>query len=515
MMRRAPTRLFTSIVFGMLLGFFSNSVRADTPLSVGIPAQTVDAALAEFARLTGLQLVYLSNLTQARASQGARAGVSASVALTELLEGTGLSFQFLNDRTVRIFEVEPVSPAALPKTASAAKPHQGSRVPGLGKSEEQITVTALRGAGDLSDAAEVQSVAESVSMVSGYRLEAQKLEQLSDYAAYLPGLNLELGAVPSFVLVQLRGIGAMGNAPTVAYAIDEAPIGPTGNLAGFQAAPDLIPYDLERIEVRRGPQGTLGGAGSESGLIRYVLNEPNVSEFEARVGTSVSATHYASKPGASLEAMVNAPVVENTLAVRVSAYDTYRPGFIDNVYSGATDVNVFRRYGGRISALWHPAESLSLKVTALWNRIDADSSDLALSAAVLPLWIPVMPPSSRVRIPGASCTRTQPSCRRIRRTLTSMRRPCTGTPALSRSSPPRLGRAAYDILPSIQPRIPTARFRDFRISKATRASRNLARNVTSPRRTKGVSIGCWAVFSLTSALRTAWPSTHSTAATSR
>jgi iron complex outermembrane recepter protein len=381
MTRRARTRLLACSVLGALLGLFSNPLRADAVLSVSIPAQPVDGALAQFAHQTGLQLVYESHVTQARASQGAHSGVSASAALTELLAGTGLGFQFLNNRTVQIFE-SAAAPAALPQAASAAKPHHGSHVPGLGRTGDEVTVTALRVAGDLSIAQEVQSVAGSVSMVSGGRLEAQQLAQLSDYAAYLPGLNLDTGGVPSQIIVQLRGIAAYSNSPTVAFSIDDAPIGLSGDLAAMQAAPDLIPYDLERIEVRRGPQGTLGGAGSEAGLIKYVLNEPSISGFEARVGTGVSATHYASKPGASLQAMVNVPVVENALAVRVSGYDTYRPGFIDNVYSGAQEVNVFRRYGGRITTLWLPTAALSVKVTALWNRIDAYSSDLALSTGV-------------------------------------------------------------------------------------------------------------------------------------
>jgi iron complex outermembrane recepter protein len=382
MSRRARTRLLAASALGALLGLFSDPLRADTVLSVDIPAQPVDAALAQFAHQTGLQLVYESHVTQARASPGARVGGSASAALTELLAGTGLGFQFLNDRTVRIFE-SAATPAVLPETVSVEKPHHSSHVPAVGKSEEQITVTASRGAGELRIAEDVQSVAESVSMVSGDRLEAQKLEQLSDYAAYLPGLNPDVGGVPSFITVQLRGIASQVNAPTIAYYVDDSPIGPTGNLAvNPPYAPDLIPYDLERLEVRRGPQGTLGGTGSESGSIRYVLNEPDASRFEARIGTSVSATHYASKPGISLQAMMNTPVIENTLAVRVSGYDTYRPGFIDNVYTGAEDVNAFRRYGGRITTLWLPAETLSLKVTALWNRIAAESSDLALSTGV-------------------------------------------------------------------------------------------------------------------------------------
>ena len=108
--------------------------------------------------------------------------------------------------------------------------------------------------------------------------------------------------------------------------------------------------------MQRGPQGTLGGQDSETGVIRYVLNEPNLSGFEARAGADVSTMRHASQPGSSFQGMVNVPIIDDVLAVRASGYDTYIPGFIDNAYNGTQDVNVQRRYGGRITALWRPAE---------------------------------------------------------------------------------------------------------------------------------------------------------------
>ena len=245
-------------------------------------------------------------------------------------------------------------------------------------------MTGWRDANELKIEEEVQNMAASVSMVSGDRLEAQNLEQLSDYAAYLPGLNLNVDGIPGESLVQLRGIGPSNNLLTLVYYIDDTPIGSTSGVTyvSIGIAIEPIPYDLERLEVQRGPQGTLGGQGSETGMIRYVLNEPNLSGFEARAGADVSSTRHASQPGSSFQGMVNVPIIDDVLAVRASGYDTYTPGFIDNLYNGARDVNVQRRYGGRITALWRPAESLSLKVTALSNRLEADSTDRVLSTGV-------------------------------------------------------------------------------------------------------------------------------------
>ena len=155
-------------------------------LSADIRPQPVASALAEFAHQTGLQFIYVSQIANARASKGARAGLTPAEALPLLLEGTGLDFQFLNGRTVRIFEPAG-APLAVRSTASdAPKQRVSRRAPSSGGRDDEIFVTASRRADDQSMTQELQSVPASVSVVSGARLEAQHLEQLSDYAAYLP-----------------------------------------------------------------------------------------------------------------------------------------------------------------------------------------------------------------------------------------------------------------------------------------------------------------------------------------
>ena len=174
----------------------------------------------------------------------------------------------------------------------------------------------------------------------------------------------------------LRGIYSFTQASSVAYYLDDAPMGATGSYAGACCSVlELTPYDLERLEVLRGPQGTLYGQQSMTGLIRYVLKAPSLAGFEGRVGADLNTVYGASKPGNSFRAMVNVPVVEDVLGVRVSGYETYTPGYIDNLYSGAKDVNALRQYGGRIATLWRPSESFSLKVSAFWNRINADAAN--------------------------------------------------------------------------------------------------------------------------------------------
>jgi iron complex outermembrane recepter protein len=371
-MHSASARLFACGVLGTLLSAWSHAVHADTALAVGIPPQPVAAALSELAHQTGLQLLYVSRVAQARASKGAHAGLSAADALTELLDGTGLSFQFVNARTVRIFESATVAPTAPSTGTDTPTKRVERRAPPGSSLLDEILVTGSREERQRSAADYVQNVPASVSMVSGDNLVAQKSETLADYAAVVPGFNvLDFGYVGRRY-VTLRGIYSFTQASSVAFYLDDAPMGANGSYAAACCSVlELTPYDLERLEVLRGPQGTFYGQESATGLIRYVLKAPSLAGFEGRVGADLSTVYGASKPGDSFRAMMNVPVMENVLAVRVSGYETHTPGYIDNLYSGAQDVNPLRQYGGRIATLWRPTESLSLKVSAIWNRIDA------------------------------------------------------------------------------------------------------------------------------------------------
>ena len=267
-------RLLVICILCGLFGAWTHGARANEELTTEIPPQPVADALAEFAHLTGLQFVYLSHVVSERRSRGARAGLKPEAALQSLLDGTGLDFKFLNRRTVRIFEI--VSAAATAPSTAAVAPttRVKSRLFPFPESDEVI-VRGSRTAYDLGDAENIRNIAASVSFVNGDSLEAQKLEQLSDYAAYLPGVNHVGFGSPGLGAVILRGITSFPENATGAFYLDDAPMGPNGPWADACCEVlDLMPYDLERVEVRRGPQGTHYGANSLSGLIRYVLTEP-------------------------------------------------------------------------------------------------------------------------------------------------------------------------------------------------------------------------------------------------
>jgi outer membrane receptor protein involved in Fe transport len=219
----------------------------------------------------------------------------------------------------------------------------------------------------------VQTVAGGVGVQTGEQLQTRKLEQLTDYAAYIPGFYVNSGGAPGQAQVALRGISSVSAGAAIGTYIDETPMGSSSNWNhGADQTLDLLPYDLDRLEVLSGPQGTLYGAGSMGGLIKYVLLPANTSAFEAKAGAETFAIDGAGSPGFTVQGMVNAPIIQDVLAVRLSVFDKSSPGYTDNVALGQDHTNKDQQYGGRFALTWRPTADLSVKINALDYRISAD-----------------------------------------------------------------------------------------------------------------------------------------------
>jgi len=235
----------------------------------------------------------------------------------------------------------------------------------------EIVVTANKRAENLQD------VAASVSVENGAQLIQRGQTQLTDYAAYMPGFNVSSNGSPGLASVSLRGISSNTSTTAIGTYVDDTPIGSSSGWAGGAGTLlDMLPYDLDRIEVLRGPQGTLYGAGAMGGLIKYVLKAPSTTEVEANVGADVSTIDGAGNAGYSYRARVNVPVIGEVLGVSLSIFDKKTPGFMTDVYTGERDTNRASQYGARLAALWTPSSDLSVKVTALTQNIEAN--DLAV-----------------------------------------------------------------------------------------------------------------------------------------
>ena len=248
----------------------------------------------------------------------------------------------------------------------------------------EIVVTAQKRSQTLID------VPQSVSVVSGATLEQQGATNFADYLKNVPSLQLVQGTPGQGRLV-LRGINTGGVASTVAVYVDETPFGSSTGLAnGSELAGDFDSFDIARIEVLRGPQGTLYGASSLGGLLKFVTNAPSTAGFEAK---ALGGVEFTDGGGASYRgaAMVNVPLGD-TLAFRASGSYRKQGGYIDSIGTAGSNVrsniNDFESYGGRASLLWKPDANLSVRLSALVQNLYVDAPSIVESdpATLKPLY---------------------------------------------------------------------------------------------------------------------------------
>jgi len=137
--------------------------------------------------------------------------------------------------------------------------------------------------------------------------------------------------------------------------------------------PDIDPSDLARVELLRGPQGTFYGASSIGGLVKFVTVDPSTDSVSARVQTDVNSIHSGDREGYGVRAAVNVPL-SDTFAVLVSAFTRGDPGYVNDNVSHMNGVNSGQADGLRLSALWKPAQTVSLKFSSMFQHTELNGS---------------------------------------------------------------------------------------------------------------------------------------------
>lgn len=221
---------------------------------------------------------------------------------------------------------------------------------------EGIVVTALKRETTL------QETPLSIAVLSGEDISRLGASGIADYIRAVPGLQLTEGATGQR-RITIRGINGSGEA-TVGLYYDETPVtGPT--TAGTDPSlnsPDLNLFDVTRVEVLRGPQGTLYGSSSMGGTVRILFNKPDSTKMEGAFDGQVSSIKGGST-GFWTKGMINVPVIENLMAVRAVLYKENRPGYVDNVRLGMSDINKTKNWGGRFMLGLTPSEDISVNAT--------------------------------------------------------------------------------------------------------------------------------------------------------
>ena len=219
-----------------------------------------------------------------------------------------------------------------------------------------IVVTAEKREEKLKD------VPMSVTAIGGGTLDKLQYRDFSDYAALVPGLSL-IRSQPGLTTLTLRGQNAGGVGSTVAVYLDESPFGSSSALLnGAILSGDFDTWDLQRVEVLRGPQGTLYGANSEGGLLKFVTAPPVLGNLSGAAEVTGEAVNHGGK-GGDVRAVVNLPLGDKA-ALRVSGFDQDVPGYISDPSRGKTQLNDGHKYGGRASLLVAPIDSVTIRLTA-------------------------------------------------------------------------------------------------------------------------------------------------------
>ncbi|PHZ84113.1 TonB-dependent receptor [Paremcibacter congregatus] len=229
---------------------------------------------------------------------------------------------------------------------------------------EEIVVTALK------RATNIQDTPLSISAVSGDMLERIGADDIVDYFATVPGLSI-VDQGPGERRLVIRGINGVGEAQVGLYYDETYVTGAPGAEADSGARqPDFKLIDIARVEVLKGPQGTLYGSGSVGGTVRVITNKPNVDEFEVFAEGDLSTTTGGGE-GWGLNAMANAPLVEGKLGMRVVGYYRDEDGFIDNVPLNTENINDEKTWGGRVALRLQAAENLTIDAKVMLQRTDS------------------------------------------------------------------------------------------------------------------------------------------------
>jgi iron complex outermembrane receptor protein len=340
-----------------------------------IPAQSLETALKALSAKRNIQFVYVSEEVGARRTQGATGDLTADEALRQLLAGTGLVHRYLNDATIAI---EPVQAAPQGSVGQPPSPSPGSgtaagenhAIEGGGESAvlplrlaqngtstssstseakeqssqlEEVLVTATKRSESIMD------VPLSISALSSDDLEALRAQRVQDFAFSVPNLSFATNGVGGGAIV-LRGTNiAGGQFSPIAITVDDASFG------GIDMRPILETqvFDVERIEVLRGPQGSLTGSSSLGGTINIVTAKPDPTAF-----TFKGTLDYGRYGSALVKAVANVPVGD-AAALRMVAYRDSSDGAVENVGPGGKSSSR-ENIGGRIATLWNVSDELEV-----------------------------------------------------------------------------------------------------------------------------------------------------------
>ena len=228
---------------------------------------------------------------------------------------------------------------------------------------QEVVVTATRREESLSH------VPLSVTALTQDTMDAKGIKDIQDIVRFTPGVGIDTAGTNA---ISIRGISSSAGAGTTGIYIDDTPIQMRD--VGFNPDETLPKtFDLERVEVLRGPQGTLFGSGSEGGTVRYILTQPSLTKSSTYVRSEIADTAYG-EPSYEIGAAHGQPIIDGVLGVRASAWYRYDGGWIDRVDPSTALVTERHANHGetlvlRLAAVWQPASALTVTPSIFYQNL--------------------------------------------------------------------------------------------------------------------------------------------------
>jgi outer membrane receptor protein involved in Fe transport len=222
----------------------------------------------------------------------------------------------------------------------------------------------------------VQNIGGGITALTGGDLSGANAHNFADFASTVPGLSYFSGG-PTNNLIAIRGVTTGGTqlGSAIALYLDDVPLGASTQFGlGFQSL-NFNTFDLDRVEVLNGPQGTLYGANALGGTIKYVTAAPELDDFNGRVEMEGSSTgHGGMNDG--LRGMLNIPLLDGRAALRLDGIQEFDSGYTQDPDHGRRDVGAGRQLSGRATFLFDVTPDLTVKLSAIVDRVNGSGADV-------------------------------------------------------------------------------------------------------------------------------------------
>ncbi|MCG8502978.1 MAG: TonB-dependent receptor [Sphingomonadales bacterium] len=341
------------------------------PRYFDIASQPLGAALLEFGEQSGINVAAPRSLVEGKTAPAVKGTMEPSEALNKILDGSGLKSKETSTGafTIDLAQLDMGRDAAGPTRIQVAQADVVSDATRADASREEslsddteivvdlIIVTAQRREQSLID------VPMSVATFSGAHLEQHMIASVNDLSYQVPGMTV-IESAPGSQQYTLRGLGAsFGDSPMVGVYLDEVDVTPTNPFSQM----NVSLYDLERVEVLQGAQGTLWGAGSVGGTLRFITKAPELDRFGAKADIAFM-DQARGESGVAVRGALNIPIIEDSFGIRITATHENLGGWIDQPGAGLEDFNDSEQTNVRVRVRFVASEDFEVNGTAIISR---------------------------------------------------------------------------------------------------------------------------------------------------